>query len=50
MKAMGKRYEYDIYPGTGHGFLKPGRMGNDTDQPEKAWARIIAFFRAELGR
>jgi len=50
MKAAGKRYEHDIYPGTGHGFLKPGRMGNDTDQPDRAWSRIVGFFRTELGR
>jgi carboxymethylenebutenolidase len=48
MAALGKRFEYDIYPGTGHGFLKPGRQGHDTEQPERAWRRILAFFRAEL--
>ena len=50
MKALGKRFEHDVYPGTGHGFLKPGRQGNDTDQPDKAWTRILGFFKAELNR
>jgi carboxymethylenebutenolidase len=49
MQALGKRYEYDIYPGTGHGFLKPGRKGNDTDQVDKAWARILGFYKSALG-
>lgn len=50
MKRLGKRYQYDFYPGTGHGFLKPGRQGSDTDQPEKAWARILGFYRDRLGK
>lgn len=50
MKRLGKSYAYDMYPGTGHGFLKPGRQGNDTDQPDKAWTRILAFFGANIGK
>lgn len=49
MQRLGKPFSYDIYPGTGHGFLTPGRMGNDTDQPERAWKRIFAFYRKHLG-
>ena len=49
MKALGKSFTYDIYPGTGHGFLTPGRQGNDTEQPEKAWQRIFAFYHKALG-
>lgn len=48
MSARGKRFVADSYPGTGHGFLKPGRRGYDTGQPERAWAAILSFFRAEL--
>jgi len=48
MHALGHAFTYDIYPGTGHGFLSPGRMGNDTDQPAKAWERIYGFFQAEF--
>jgi carboxymethylenebutenolidase len=50
MAEKGKRFVYDSYPGTGHGFLKPGRRGSDTDQPDKAWAKILGFFAAELGK
>ena len=45
MKAQGKQFAYDIYPGTGHGFLKPGRQGSDSPEVEKAWDRIVAFYR-----
>jgi dienelactone hydrolase len=48
MKRSGKSFEADSYPGTGHGFLKPGRRGNDTDQPEKAWKKILDFFGDNL--
>jgi carboxymethylenebutenolidase len=38
-----------IYPGTGHGFLKPGRVGSDGPQVDAAWADILAFYRKTLG-
>jgi len=50
LKALGKSYEYDIYPGTGHGFLKPGRQGSDGPQVDRAWDRIIGFYGRTLGR
>lgn len=50
MTRLGKSYEYDIYEGTGHGFLKPGRRGSDGPQVEAAWDRIIAFYRTNLGQ
>ena len=49
MKAAGKRFEQKMYPGTGHGFLKPGREGSDGPQVERAWRRILEFYRARLG-
>ncbi|HTS89822.1 MAG TPA: dienelactone hydrolase family protein [Gemmatimonadales bacterium] len=48
MQAAGVSYAYDVYPGTGHGFLKPGRKGSDTDQVDRAWARILQFYRETL--
>lgn len=48
MQAAGITYHHDIYPGTGHGFLRPGRKGSDSDQVEKAWANILAFYAAAL--
>ncbi len=50
MNRLGKAFAPDSYPGTGHGFLKPGRKGSDTDQPDKAWVRILAFFGENLGK
>jgi carboxymethylenebutenolidase len=50
MQSAGKTYMSEVYPGTGHGFLKPGRQGYDTPEREKAWARILEFYRARLGK
>ena len=50
MKDLGKPFVADSYPGTGHGFLKPGRKGSDTDQVEKAWANIEKFLHDKLGK
>jgi carboxymethylenebutenolidase len=49
MEAAGKTFTYEVYPGTGHGFLKPGRQGSDGPQVQKAWNRILEFYRARLG-
>jgi len=48
LKAARVNFQYDIYPGTGHGFLKPGRKGSDTPAVEKAWGRILGFFKETL--
>lgn len=50
MQSAGKTYTSEVYPGTGHGFLKPGRQGYDTAEREKAWGRILEFYRARLGK
>ncbi len=50
MQSAGKTYNSEVYPGTGHGFLKPGRDGYDTPEREKAWGRILEFFTARLGK
>jgi carboxymethylenebutenolidase len=50
MQSAGKTFTYEVYPGTGHGFLKPGRQGSDGPQVEKAWNRILEFYRARLGK
>jgi carboxymethylenebutenolidase len=50
MQSAGKTFTSEVYPGTGHGFLKPGRQGSDGPQVEKAWSRILEFFRARLGK
>ena len=48
LKAAGASFRYDIYPGTGHGFLRPGRVGSDGPEVERAWARILAFYKETL--
>ena len=50
MKSMGKAFSFDNYPGTGHGFLKPGRTGSDGPEVENAWTRILGFYQAALGQ
>ena len=50
MQSAGKTFSHEVYPGTGHGFLKPGRQGSDGPQVEKAWKRILEFYRARLGK
>ena len=50
MQSDGKTFISEVYPGTGHGFLKPGRQGSDGPQVEKAWTRILEFYRARLGK
>jgi carboxymethylenebutenolidase len=47
-KAAKVDYTYDIYRGTGHGFLKPGRKGSDTPAVEQAWAKILGFYKKAL--
>src|SRR6267142_1559886 len=45
MKAAGKDYQYTVYPGVGHGFLR------SRDKPEvadSAWNAAIRFFHAQL--
>lgn len=50
MAAAGARFSHDIYPGTGHGFLKPGRKGSDGHEVERAWEKILGFYRETLGK
>ena len=45
-----RRSPPEVFPGTGHGFLKPGRQGSDGPQVERAWKRILEFYRARLGQ
>jgi dienelactone hydrolase len=48
MMTAGAKFRYDIYPGTGHGFLKPGRKGSDGPEVERAWQAILDFYRENL--
>lgn len=46
MREAGKRYDYAIYPGTGHGFL---RSRDSPAAADSAWRTIVGFFQRELG-
>jgi carboxymethylenebutenolidase len=50
MEASGKTFTYEVYPSTGHGFLKPGRQGSAGPEVARAWQRILEFYRARLGK
>lgn len=45
VKQAGKDYQYAIYPGVGHGFL---RARENPEVADSAWHTVIAFFRAQL--
>ncbi len=47
MKASGKAYQYSVYPGTGHGFL---RTRDVAAQADKAWGDVLAFLGAQIGK
>ncbi len=50
MQRLGKIYEYELYEGAGHGFLRAqdGRAGANLRATEKAWPRTIEFLRDHL--
>ncbi|MBK7351318.1 MAG: dienelactone hydrolase family protein [Gemmatimonadetes bacterium] len=48
LAAARARFSYTIYPGTGHGFLKPGRKGSDTPAVDSAWADVLGFYTEAL--
>jgi carboxymethylenebutenolidase len=50
MKRLGKSYEYHIFDGAGHGFLR-GQDGNEpnTAASIQAWPKTIAFLKSKLG-
>ncbi len=51
MDWLGKRYEYEIYEGAGHGFLRQqgGRDDANMQATEQAWPRTVAFLKTVLG-
>lgn len=50
MKKLGKVYEYEIYEGAGHGFLRAqgGRNGANLKATQKAWPRMLEFLKKHL--
>jgi carboxymethylenebutenolidase len=51
MRALGKTYSYNIYPGAGHGFLRQqtGMNGANMSAARAAWPATIEWFRKYLG-
>jgi carboxymethylenebutenolidase len=50
MKRLGKSYEYHIYDGAGHGFLRAQDNNEaNTAASKQAWPATIAFLKAKLG-
>lgn len=51
MKALGKTFEYAMFEGAGHGFLRQqdGRDGANLAATRAAWPRTVEWFRRHLG-
>lgn len=51
MKRLGKRYEYELYNGAGHAFLRnqAGQNGANLKATQSAWPRMVKFLRETLG-
>jgi carboxymethylenebutenolidase len=51
LRALGRTYTYNIYPGAGHGFLRQqtGMDGANLAAARAAWPATIAWFRKYLG-
>ena len=51
MKKLSKSYEFHVFDGAGHGFLR-GQEQNDganLNAAQAAWPKTVAFFKAKLG-
>ena len=50
MKRLGKAYEYHIFAGAGHGFLR-GQENSEANAKaaQEAWPKTVAFLKAKLG-
>ena len=50
MKGLGKTYEYSIFDGAGHGFLRgqEGANGANLKASQEAWPKTIAWFNRHL--
>ena len=51
LRAMGRSFAAETYPGAGHGFLRQqdGRDGANLSATQQAWPRTLGFFRRQLG-
>jgi carboxymethylenebutenolidase len=51
MRALGKTYQAQVFPGAGHGFLRAqdGQSGANLDATRRAWPATLSWFRRHLG-
>ena len=51
MRATGKTYQAQIFPGAGHGFLRAqdAHSGANLEATRRAWPAMLAWFRRYLG-
>ena len=51
MKRLGKSYEYSVFEGAGHGFLRGQEQGDGSNMKaaQQAWPKTIAFLKKHLG-
>ncbi|MBR9989279.1 MAG: dienelactone hydrolase family protein [Gemmatimonadetes bacterium] len=51
MQRLGKPYDYHLFDGAGHGFLRDqqGRDGANMSATRRAWPMTVDFFREHLG-
>jgi carboxymethylenebutenolidase len=51
LKALGRTFVYEMFPGAGHGFLRAqdGQNGANLEASRRAWPRTIQWFRQYLG-
>jgi carboxymethylenebutenolidase len=52
LKAVGGRFDWQMYAGAGHGFLRgqDGMNGANLEASKLAWPRTVAFFRSTIGK
>ena len=50
MQRLGKQYEFEIFEGAGHGFLRAQdrQEGANLKATEKAWPRTVSFLKKQL--
>jgi carboxymethylenebutenolidase len=51
MRRLEKRYEYELYSGAGHAFLRnqAGKDGANLKATQRAWPRMVKFLQELLG-
>ena len=52
LRAAGRSFEHQVFPGAGHGFLRQqsGADGANLAASRGAWPRTLSFFRTHLGQ